>query len=89
MKEDDDGRDDDGWDDEYPDEPDSGYVDDASETLPCPECGEDVYEDAEQCPACGSYLTHRRQISPLWWWTAVMLLACCALAIWWSLRELP
>ena len=28
----------------------------ASEVVACPECGEEVYEDAEQCPLCGAYI---------------------------------
>ena len=27
------------------------------ETVPCPHCQESVYEDAEQCPSCGKYLS--------------------------------
>jgi hypothetical protein len=27
------------------------------ETIPCPHCREPVYEDAEQCPSCGKYLS--------------------------------
>lgn len=54
-------------DDEYPDE-DEG--DDASETRPCPHCGEEIYEEAEQCSVCGEYVTFpSRGLSerPLWW----------------------
>ena len=50
---------DESWDDEWSDvEYSDGYgdddyynEDDDSETVPCPECGTDVYEDAEQCPS--------------------------------------
>jgi hypothetical protein len=42
------------WEDPEPDPDES----DESETLPCPACGEPVYEDAEQCPHCGTYVTH-------------------------------
>ncbi len=31
--------------------------DDENETVNCPECGEEVYEDSEQCPWCGQYIT--------------------------------
>ena len=41
--------------DDYED--DEYSLDDESETLPCPQCGAEVYEDAEQCPACGTYVT--------------------------------
>jgi hypothetical protein len=41
------------WDDYEPDEP--GAEDDGS--VPCPHCGESVYEDAERCPHCERYLS--------------------------------
>jgi hypothetical protein len=54
-------------DNEYPDErPD----DDETETVPCPECGAEVYEDALQCPVCGNYVTHDTSVwsgRPGWW----------------------
>jgi hypothetical protein len=64
--------DDDGeWDDE---DPDSGEWDDDDETLtlPCPSCGADIYEDAEQCPHCGEYV-EPTSTSAVWagrpgWW---------------------
>ncbi len=40
---------------EYP-EPDENEDEDDFETQACPSCGADVYEDAEQCPACGDYV---------------------------------
>lgn len=46
---------------EYPDELDSD--DDDSLTDPCPECGADVFEDADQCPVCGHYVI--RDTNPL------------------------
>ena len=40
------------------DDPDVDECDDDSEdTVVCPECGADVYEDAGRCPVCGLYLT--------------------------------
>ncbi len=54
-------------DNEFP-EPDVG--DDEIETIPCPECGAEVYEDAPRCPYCGAYVTaDTRPWSgrPLWW----------------------
>ena len=46
--------------------------DDDAETVPCPECGEEVYEEAEQCPYCGQYIVHsgRGYVwsgRPTWW----------------------
>ena len=54
-------------DDEYPDEADS---DDETATARCPQCGAEVYEDAEYCPACDSYITpgdNALSNKPLWW----------------------
>ncbi len=48
---------------EYPDEPDQDNDFDQdeefddSDTIPCPECGEDIYEDSPACPYCGHYIT--------------------------------
>jgi uncharacterized paraquat-inducible protein A len=63
--------------DEFPDENDE---DDSTETVSCPSCGADVYEDAEQCPYCGTYITH--QTSP-WegrsmWWIVLAVLGLVA-----------
>ena len=74
-------------DDEYPD--DGGSEDDCSEddaeTLPCPQCGQPVYEEADQCPHCGQYVTfsssHAFDNKP-WWWIALGLLGTLAL-LWW------
>ena len=59
---------------EYPDEDD--WDDDDSETVPCPRCGEQVYEDAPRCPNCDEYITHSRSVwhgRPLWWIALAML----------------
>jgi hypothetical protein len=45
-------------DEEYPDEADADWDnDDDPETIACPVCGADVYEESERCPACGEYIT--------------------------------
>ena len=31
--------------------------DDETETMPCSHCGAEIYEDAEQCPVCGEYVS--------------------------------
>jgi uncharacterized OB-fold protein len=43
-------------DNEYPDPDYNDDSDDVTETVRCPNCGTDVYEDAEQCPKCGEYV---------------------------------
>jgi len=55
--------------DEFPDD-DYDYDDELTDTLPCPRCGAEVYQDAPQCPACGSYITHTTNVwssRPAWW----------------------
>lgn len=57
-------------DNEYPDPDDEESSDDSTETIRCPDCGADVYEDAEQCPECGEYIefsTSAWQDRPLPW----------------------
>jgi hypothetical protein len=68
-------------DDEFPeeDEPD----DDLSETIPCAQCGAEVYEDAVRCPACGAYITYA---SSVWsgrpgWWIVLGLLGILAVIL--------
>lgn len=49
------------------------------ETIPCRNCGKEVYEDAVQCCYCGEYGptegTHRRVYPqrPLWFWVAGLI----------------
>ena len=54
--------------DEYPEEDD--VDDELTETIPCPRCGAQVYEDAPQCPVCGAYITSDTSVwsgRPVWW----------------------
>jgi hypothetical protein len=71
---------------EYPDEDNDDVDDNGDDETPtreCPRCGADVYEDAEQCPLCGTWLT--ADTSPwkgrTWWWVALGILGIGALAI--------
>lgn len=53
---------------EFPEE--DAFDDDFSETVPCPQCGAEVYEDAVQCSHCGTYITHHTSVwsgRPAWW----------------------
>jgi predicted amidophosphoribosyltransferase len=47
-------------DDEFGESDEHNWTDDdsAAETVPCPACGADIYEEAEQCPVCGEYVVH-------------------------------
>lgn len=44
------------------DEPDWDDDDPAAETVPCPACGADIYEEAEQCPVCEEYVVHNQSV---------------------------
>ena len=72
--------------DEFADEDDEvgdadEYGDTAAETVACPACGAEVYEEAEQCPRCGDYITHSSSIwaGKSWWWTLLGLLGVAGL----------
>ena len=62
---------DDEWDDEdWPDD------DDTVETIPCPNCRADVYEEAERCPACGEYIVRDTSVlsgKPAWYVVGAVL----------------
>jgi predicted RNA-binding Zn-ribbon protein involved in translation (DUF1610 family) len=62
------------WSDDEVDYGDDAWDDDDSHTIACPACGDDVYEDAEQCPHCGEYIIgaslnsrYAWQNRPMWW----------------------
>ena len=71
--------DDDVDDPDLPDEDDSD--DEEVETRPCPSCGKQVYEDSEQCPHCGNYITWSTSAwsDRPWWWVALGLLGAAAM----------
>jgi len=65
----------DSWDQEPSDELDDEF-DDVAETVPCPNCGAEIYEEAERCPECGDYVTFGTNAwsgRPLWWIVLGML----------------
>ena len=63
------------------------YDDDGLPTVPCPHCGEEVFEDSERCPECGQYIskedapaTPGAGKSGAWW--VLVLLALAAVLLW-------
>jgi hypothetical protein len=60
---------------DYPDP-----ADDDEDTVPCPSCGAEIFDDAPQCPICGEYVTHATTMTlhPIWRWTAIAILAVVA-----------
>lgn len=69
-------------DDEYPDWSNDAD-DDAVDLVPCPHCGAEIYEDAEQCPICGEYVIRTSTNVP-WFWkaTAIILVIAMLLVAW-------
>ena len=53
---------------------------DRSETVSCPSCCVDVYEDAEQCPSCGEWITsfHSPWQGRSTWWIVLGILGVAA-----------
>ena len=69
--------------DEEPQEADLAELEDqTSDTLPCPECGQEVYDDTVRCPHCGNYITTSvgRSHRGWWKWLVVAIIAASMLA---------
>jgi predicted nucleic acid-binding Zn ribbon protein len=66
-------------DDEYAD---VNYDDEDNVTINCPYCAAEIYEDAEQCPHCGQYISDEdapREGKPAW--LIVVILLCIAMML--------
>jgi hypothetical protein len=75
----DDDNEDDDWSPDWDEGGDDfGSDDDEEPTIPCPHCRAEIHEDAQQCPACGEYLSeedsHRSSYPPWVIATAVIVL---------------
>jgi hypothetical protein len=80
-------QDEDDWDEDQLD--DSEEFDDPADedqdvTAPCPHCREPVYDDAEQCPHCGRYLSREDEPLPIrpWWFILGFFLALLVVYFW-------
>lgn len=78
LHDDDDDYEDGDYEDAYEDDAyeDDAFDDDGVETVACPSCGAEIYEDAERCMHCGDYVIHGHvthgtsnpwQGRSLWW----------------------
>jgi hypothetical protein len=59
-------------------------ADDETGTIGCPHCRAAIFEEAEQCPECGTYLTEQGaepQRKP--WWIVIGTVACLAVVYLW------
>lgn len=55
------------------------------DTMPCPYCQAQIFEDAVSCPACGNYLSEEdvpTRERP--WWVIVGLIAALVVALSWA-----
>lgn len=54
-------------DEAWDDGPIDADLDDDDDLVPCPLCGEEIYEDTVRCPKCGNYVPgwRERSTSPL------------------------
>jgi predicted RNA-binding Zn-ribbon protein involved in translation (DUF1610 family) len=67
---------------ELPDEADHN---EDQETHPCPHCGEEIYDDAEQCPKCGRYIGEGSSArKPIW--LLVGVIVCALIVLGWIFR---
>jgi hypothetical protein len=57
----------------------------ADDTMPCPYCGADIYDDSERCASCGSYLSDEDSPSARSWSFRLLALICLAVAVGWAL----
>jgi hypothetical protein len=64
---------------------DTAVEDDFSETIECPHCGAEVYEEAERCPHCERYLSQEDAPGRKPWWIIVGALLCLAVALTWAI----
>ena len=66
---------------EDPSDADVGDEDDEVDTHRCPHCRKMVYEQAEVCPHCGSYIGVEDAPPRKSWWFVITVLLCLAAII--------
>ncbi len=81
-------------DDEYPDdgeewgEDDTEYVPcdgDDDPTMECPHCKETIFDESEQCPACGKYLSVEDAPAARPGWIVGTAVVCLVVVILWAI----
>jgi uncharacterized protein (DUF983 family) len=79
------------WENEEGDEEhwDEAEVDSADEaTVACPYCGEEMFEDAPQCAACGNYISDEDHlVAPKPVWIVATAVLCLVMALGWVLMS--
>ena len=72
------------WSDRDPEGPlDQDLVDNGEDSISCPACGRDVYEDADQCVHCGEWIipSTSRAGGLHWLWSVAAILALGAMIV--------
>ncbi|HVK10767.1 MAG TPA: hypothetical protein VM597_18510 [Gemmataceae bacterium] len=81
-------------DDDYPDDgeewgdDDTEYVPcerDNDPTMECPHCKATVFDESEQCPACGQYLSAETTPAAKPAWIVVTAVVCLIVAVLWAI----
>lgn len=54
---------------------------DDSQTLPCPVCGEEIYEDSNRCDRCGQYILMDKAAQTHNQWRNLLLALLAAAAV--------
>ena len=62
---------------------------DESDTVPCPYCRRPVWDGAELCPHCQSYLSDEDPPRRKSWYLAFGVVVCLALVLLWALTRGP
>ena len=70
--------------DEDPDPSDTDAGTEYAEQVPCPHCRKLIYEQAEQCPACGQYISDEEtpEKKANWIFITVVLLVLAIVLFW-------
>lgn len=71
---------------EAPDEADVDGNDDEAEVVPCPYCRGEIYEAAEVCPHCGSYVSSGDAPWRRPWWLVAGVAVCIVVVLIWIVR---
>lgn len=84
TRNDDDWSDEPDWDDPYDEDVDEDAREDGDDTVPCPRCKREVYENAQQCPYCHYFLSEEDALASLkpWWVIVGAVLALGAVYLW-------
>ena len=72
------------WSEDDSDDEEFFDPDEPLDLIPCPKCGAEIYEDAQQCPTCGEYVIDGR--APPWkgkpaWYIALAVLGVIAILV--------